>query len=303
MSINSPNVLHSSVNPMPSRASSFFDKFSELTLQSDYILMTTGYISESSLFFLKMNLENLPKFNLVVGMSGIEGFTKSQYHGLVELNEQMISQDKGMSYVSTAFKYHGKAYSFFKDSKPFASIVGSTNLSILGEPNKRQYELDVMLSDPESLKVIVETQNDLIGFSKSVAEFEPKKFIVAETKPLLEVFADSPRVVVEKVAPQSLSDILKSMNNNSEFKLKLKCEQKSNMNVAFGGGRGGGVSGRGRLTPRSWLEFEVIVSTEIYRKAGYPAGISFWVVTDDGWSFICSTQGGQRDDLLAPIEN
>lgn len=298
MSQLTPQVLHPNISPMPIRGKSFFECFSDLTVKSTYMLITTGYISEDSIFFLKMNLNNLPPFNIVIGMSGIEGFTKSQYHGLVELNAKMIDESKGMVYVSTAFKYHGKAYSFFKDNKPIAAIVGSTNASILGDASKRQYELDVLLTDDQSMSIVIETQNDLIKFSKEICNFHPDKFLDHEVQPLLESFITSSKAKVEKLTLDELTDMQINTIFQKEIKLKLKCEQKSNMNVVFGGGRGGGDSGRGRLIPRSWLEFEVIVASDIYKQPGYPAGQSFWVVTDDGWSFICSTQGGQKGDPI-----
>jgi hypothetical protein len=294
-----PIILHPSINPMPKRGISFFECFSDLTLESDYILMTSGYISEDSIFFLKMNLSNFPDFNLVVGMSGIEGFTKSQYLGLTELNHEMTSNKKGMAYVSTAFKYHGKAYSFFKNGKPFASIVGSTNISVLGDPTKRQYELDVLLSDNESVNTVVNTQTDLISYSQSINEFKPTRFLESDTKPILESFTNSTKVKVGKISTEVIQSIKSNLPRDRTFKLQLKCEPKSNLNVVFGRGRGGGKSGRGRIKQRSWLEAEVIVSTEVYRREGYPANIDFWVITDDGWMFMCSTQGGVKG---APIQ-
>jgi hypothetical protein len=169
----------------------------------------------------------------------------------------------------------------------------------LGDPTKRQYELDVLLSDNESVNTVVNTQTDLISYSQSINEFKPTRFLESDTKPILESFTNSTKVKVGKISTEVIQSIKSNLPRDRTFKLQLKCEPKSNLNVVFGRGRGGGKSGRGRIKQRSWLEAEVIVSTEVYRREGYPANIDFWVITDDGWMFMCSTQGGVKG---APIQ-
>jgi hypothetical protein len=279
-------ILQPKFNPIIHNGASFFEKFKELTLQSDELTITSGYISEDAIYFLKHNVKKLPKFNLAIGMMAIEGFTKSQYSNLVELNELMIQNNKGLAFVSNSFKFHGKAYSFKKNDITFASIVGSTNISILGDPEKRQHEIDILICERESLVKIEGIQNELINYSLEVKDFKPNKFLDSDQKPLLEAYTNSQVVHVEKVEDSQLK-VIKNNLSSTIFELPLKCEQKSNLNVFLGKGR----EGNGLVVPRSWLEAEVIVNASITRIDNYPTNRIFWVITDDGWKFKIKTGG------------
>ena len=297
-------LLHPDIRPITKVGKSFFDEFIRLSYDSDYMLMTSGYLSEDAIFFLKQNLQSLPKFDLGVGMHGIEGFTKSQYDGLVGLNAAMINSSQGMSYVSESLKFHGKAYSFFKKEEPFAALVGSTNISILGDQNKRQFEIDLLIDDPLTLKNVVSIQRDLIACSKEVDKFIPSKFISSNTESYVAKMQDVSRATIDNVTPDIVRTAKQAIIHEYKFNLRLPCQPRSSLNVIFGRGRGGGESGRGRIVKRSWLECEIIVPCAITSLPGYPQnGDRFWVITDDGWSFICSTQGDNaknfrsQDDL------
>jgi hypothetical protein len=279
-------ILQPKINPIIINGTSFFDKFKELTNNSDEITITSGYISEDAIYFLKHNINKLPRFNLAIGMMAIEGFTKSQYSNLIELNQMMIQNNKGLAYVSNSFKFHGKAYSFKRNGTAFASIVGSTNISILGDPEKRQHEIDVLIHEKESVSKIVKIQNELINYSSEISNYKPTKFLDSTQKPLLEAYTNSQFVYVEKIEESKVSEIKKNLTTTI-FELPLKCEQKSNLNVFLGKGR----EGNGLVIPRSWLEAEVIVNAQITRLPNYPTGRIFWVITDDGWKFKIKTGG------------
>ena len=297
-------LLHPDIRPINKVGKSFFDEFIRLSYDSDYMLMTSGYISEDAIFFLKQNLENLPRFDLGVGMHGIEGFTKSQYDGLVGLNADMVEDCKGMSYVSDALKFHGKAYSFFKEDEPFAALIGSTNISILGDKDKRQFEIDLLIDDPQAIKNVVSIQRDLISCSKEIDKFFPSKFITPNKESYVAKMQNISHATIVNVPAEEVSAAKHALSPAFQFNLRLPCEPKSSLNVIFGRGRGGGESGRGKITKRSWLECEIIVSNSVTSLPGYPEkGDKFWVVTDDGWSFICGVQGDyaknfrSQDDL------
>lgn len=293
-------ILHPLIRPMTHRSDSFIDTFDRLCSESDKILMTSGYISEESTYYLRKCLEinGFPKFDLVVGMSGFDGFTKGQYDGLVDLNKKQIDTQKGLTFVSTTFKFHGKAYSFFKNSNPIASIVGSTNISILGERDKRQFELDVLIEEPRHIQTIIDTQLELITYSKSVDEYRPDKFITSSSKGLIEAYAEGGASEgLERLTDQDLENYKSTINNSNSYNLDLKCEERSNLNVFNGAPRGGGINSQGKFIPRNWLEIEIIVSVNITRLSGYPTYQKFWVVTDDGWRFECQTHGQNSKNL------
>jgi hypothetical protein len=291
-------LLHPDIRPINKVGKSFFDEFIKLSYDSDYMLMTSGYVSEDAVFFLKQNLNNLPPFDLGVGMHGIEGFTKSQYDGLVDLNAEMINEHKGMSYVSDALKFHGKAYSFFKDDKPFAALIGSTNISILGDRDKRQFEIDLLVDDPRTLKNVVSIQRDLISYSKEVDKFVPARFITPNAEPYISQIQKVSKLPILKVSAIDTERVKNNTLAGHKFELTLSCEDRSSLNVPFGKGRGGGESGRGKITKRSWLEGEAIIPISITSLPNYPLkNDEFWVVTDDGWSFKCWTSGGNAKNF------
>ena len=289
-----PEILHPSIQPFTKYGESFFDTFTDLIGKSDELMITSGYISEDAIEFLKINLKQLPRFNLAIGMHGIEGFTRSQYENLVELNSLMVNKNKGLTFVSDTLKFHGKAYSFLSDNSPFASIVGSTNISILGDKDKRQFEIDVLLNDQYSIQKVHNIQKELINYSVTIDQFKPQKFIETNKLEFLEPYTNSKTVSVEKI-DTAAQNILVNTATNLQFILPLKCEAKSSMNVAFGKGREN--TSNKIVIPRSWLEFEIIVGVDITRKKGYPTYSTFWVITDDGWKFKVNTQGGNSKNL------
>ena len=52
----------------------------------------------------------------------------------------------------------------------------------------------------------------------------------------------------------------------------------------------------GKVIPRNWFEGELIVDKETTRNTLYPKG-NFKVITDDGYSFECRTQGDNNKNI------
>lgn len=287
------SFLFSKIPPLIYDNESFADAFETLLLSSDRIKIASGYISEESLMELKSVLdfyreEDKKKFcDLTIGMHHREGFTRPQYEAAKSLGEFLEEYGLGAVRLCTAFKFHGKVYSFYKDNAPIASIMGSSNLSNMIE--SKQWEVDCIFTDNNKLNELNGLLDDLNNkATKNLLELPaPEKFL--ENQDLLQG-----RTGVEKLTTNDLESY-KEQQQGATFEIPVKAEPKSNLNTFFGKGR---LQPNGAIRPRPWYEVEVIVPTTITRLEGYPhAGTVFNVITDDGWMFKCKISG-QNDKNL-----
>lgn len=287
-------LIYSSVVPVRyPDVSNFREAFERQMIPASELKMATGYVSEDSLMELKAiiaHYKDRPErkaCDLIIGMHGREGFTRPQYDAAYNLGKYLRDNRLGEVRVCTAFKFHGKVYSFLKNSAPQASILGSSNLSgILGLD--AQWEADTLLTETSAVTGLITLHNDLARKA---------------TKPILEF--DSPRIIdrhdlldgrtgVEKANVAEQADAVQQASGVT-FAIPLKAEAKSNLNVYFGKGR---ESPSGAIRPRPWYEVEVIVPVSITSLRGYPqAGHPFTVYTDDGWKFRCKVSGQNNKNL------
>ncbi len=279
------NFLHSNFPPLKTNFQTFSEKFDELLYLSDKIQIASGYITADSIAELNriIVLNKKPKMDLVIGMHYFDGFTKKEYNAAVDFANYLIENDMGCVYLSTAFKYHGKIYSFLKDNSPTIGIIGSNNLSSITEYS-RVYESSILVEEQDANNQMNYFINNLIKISKPLLNCEITRF--KENNPLLNDHDGVNRIDNFDVSKISLT--------STKFKIPLKAGEehtKSNLNVFFGKGR---EDKRGLVKPRHWYEIELIVSKEITSKKGYPGNNSshiFNVVTDDGWKFQCKVSG------------
>ena len=274
------DLIYTSSKPLqPDK--SFADCFMDLMGDADHIKLATGYISEDSLLFLLENFQKnkILRCNLIIGMHAFEGFTKTQYTIAKTLGFFLNKTKRGSVSICTAFPYHGKFYCFYKDYTAFSLITGSANLTQVIPTRQRNFS--VKITDAGMLADINKYYNNLNKHCESVLTWKPKQF--QKKNSLLKDCIN-----VKKVSIEEYTAILKTQNPLS-FKLPLKAEKKSNLNVCFGKGREN--TEKGIIKPRSWYEFEVIVDKSITSKKGYPRNRRFNVITDDCWEFECKTQG------------
>lgn len=101
----------------------------------------------------------------------------------------------------------------------------------------------------------------------------------------------------EHVEVLSDAEVLNVQNNvtATSFEVPLKGAEiapQSNLNAFFGKGREGK---NGLVKPRHWYETELIVSSKVTRRSGYPQARTdsavFDVITDDGFKFTCKVSG------------
>lgn len=284
--------LHSNFPPLKTPSKTFSDVFDELLFQSDKIRIASGYITADSIAELQRTIElnNKPKVELIIGMHYFDGFTRKEYQASIDFNNFLSNGGMGGVFLSTAFKYHGKAYSFSKYDAPFASIIGSNNLSSITEYS-RVYETSLLFYDMTKNVELDHFITGLINVCKPLSACSITSF--KEYNKLLEGHED---------VEQADISIIKSLGlSSTNFKIPLKAGEsysRSNLNVFFGKGR---EDKRGLVKPRHWYEIELIVPSEITSRPQYPQANSvnsiFDVITDDGWKFKCKVSGDYSKNL------
>ncbi len=264
---------------------SFQDFFEKSLSDAEIVRIASGYISTASLTELKKIIQdnNRPKVELLIGMHYFEGFTRTQYQAAISLANFLNSSDLGNVYVSTAFKFHGKLYSFIKSNTPYAAVVGSSNFSSLFECTERLYEVDFLIDETKLALQIDSVITKLYdNITDDILKIKIEHF--KEFNPLLD---NHDRV--QRIDLETLGRVFAS-KAKVKFEVPIKGDEapKSNLNVFFGKGR---ENQRGYVLPRPWYEAELIVPSEITRQKFYPAEKEFDVFTDDGWHFKCKTSG------------
>lgn len=253
--------------------------------QSDQIDIAVGYVDAGSLAQLGEYVRQNDGFglNLLVGMQYLEGFSRPQIAGLEDLAEMLVESGRGDVYVTTNVRYHGKLYSFSNGGLVEKAYIGSGNLSAIGTDEKSNFELGVLIDDPDLLKAIEEYRAvKLFSLATPISsvELEPR------------IMPDSPLASMDGVnqAPSGLLEQLAQLEPEHVFRLPLKPTLKSNLNVFFGAPRRNFNTKRD--IPRPWYEAELIVPKAVTTLEGYPRpNISFSVVTDDGFTFECKVSG------------
>lgn len=283
--------LISNLPPMRSSSKRTFAKcFKSLFEETNKVCIATGYISTDALTELKSIAEaNGKSIILVIGMHFFEGMTKIQYQAANYLNEYLVNASLGGVYITNTFKFHGKLYTFHKESDVIAGILGSSNLNSILD-NHSNYETDIMLDN----KAIITEMDEFISrlIDKTcipISDWHPEHFIVSNS--LLEGH--------DNVKYCQSDEIVQIASNTTsvEFDIPIKPYEdapRSNVNAYFGEGR---KNQRGFVQPRHWYEIELIVPKAItddpnYPKAGYPMAESIITVyTDDCWKFDCKISG------------
>lgn len=283
-------ILQSNYPPVRTRSTSFFDMFYSLLAQARCLDIAVGYVTADSLIELQKLAEfndNLAELNLTIGMHYIEHFTHAQYNAAKRFNDYLRESGRGQVRLVTAFKYHGKIYSYSNDSGAFACIIGSNNLGSIVERISRVYETSILIDDFEQAKILKEFIKQLnCKASRNIEDCDIQQF---NTMSVLE-----DQFGVEKVSQHEVLQCLYS-RTDTFFVIPIKGAEdapKSNLNVFFGKGREGS---NGLIVPRHWYEVELIVPKDIATQPGYPNAATkeavFNVITDDCWKFSCRVSG------------
>ena len=281
------DFLFSNFQPLRTEWHTFSDTFYDLLPKTEQLDIAVGYITSDSLIELQkaVELNRVGQLRLIIGMHYFDRFTRVEYQTAEKLNHFLLQNHAGEVRLVTAFRFHGKLYSFHAQNKPFAGIIGSNNLSgITGKYGV--YEAACMFKDVPSLTAMdtfVHSLSERASVNLDDAKIEEFK----ENNPLLEG-----QDFVERAKPEEIAKCL-AARTEVTFEIPIKDEGKSNLNAFFGKGRENMRTGV--VKPRHWYESEIIVSKKITSSPEYPKAdsptASFYVITDDGWKFQCKVSG------------
>lgn len=281
------DLLFSNYPPLRTTYPSFSDTFYDLLPSTEKLDIAVGYITSDSLIELQkaVELNHVGQLNLIIGMHYFDRFTRVEYQTASTLNEFLLDNHLGEVRLVTAFRFHGKLYSFQAHNNAIAGIVGSNNLSsIVGRSGV--YEGSVLFRDSTTLASMNSFIQDLSArASSNIRDIAIDSF--NDNNPLLEG-----QDFVERASTEETLRCL-SARTDLTFHIPIKDEEKSNLNAFFGKGRENKRTGV--VKPRHWYESEIIVSKRITSLQGYPQALtdsaSFHVITDDGWKFQCKVSG------------
>ena len=247
--------------------------------------IATGYISSEALVELKRIIsirEKQISINLFVGMNYIEGFTKLQYNTLKDLSSFMEAEGVGQVLVSPAALYHGKMYSFNDiNGDCLGAFVGSSNLSSFLGTSQNYIESDIYFNGDQAKVVDNNIKAVIANLGVNLYYLPPiTDFLRADTDLLKGVDH------VQKLSGKEKDELINLTGD--KVVIPLKTEPKSNLNTYFGAGKI-----KGKYSPRSWYEVELIISTTITNRDLLPNKDQgpFTVVTEDGYKFECERQG------------
>lgn len=285
--MSAETVLASNIHPVMLDK---MERFSQVFIEnadrkvSDLIKISVGFISVDSIMMLReyIRSRSIKAVELTVGMHAFSLFTRPQYKAVTLLDEELRSRTAGQVNICTAFPFHGKVYTFWKQGHPHYGIIGSSNLDSILAGGHHDYEVDLMFDDIQTLRKTALLQKELSEkASRPLQDWTPEKF---KLNP--QFAADQPNV--ETLSLEKTSEYWSLAQQNS-FLLKLKTEPKSNLNSFFAKGRENKKTKI--IRPRPWYEVEVIVGADIVKQIGYPRKSEFEIVTKDGYKFECVTCG------------
>ena len=290
-------LLYSDILPLAAEdgQQTIADCFKEQLTKADRLEIAVGYVSRASLEELDELAAkcNIGTVCLNIGMYYIEGMPESSYHTAVKINRKWADAGIGEIRMVRAFKYHGKIYCFYKDSKPFAAIIGSANLGVLKleASNRRQYEIASLTTNADECREIAEFLNKLKqpSCSANINEISDMPLIFEKNNALSGI------ELVTEVPPTNV-EFYRRCAAYASFMLPLKVPAaaerhmddgrhftKSNINVCY-------AAPRSRRKSRDWYETQLTVAKEITHIDGYPEkNVPFFIVTDDGYWFKAHT--------------
>ena len=285
------------------------DCFHEELEKADTVDIAVGYVSSASLKELDTLIEadKIQHVCLIMGMYYLEGMPESSYHTAMKINTKWMVKGCGEIRVVKTLKYHGKVYCFYKNGKPFSTIIGSANLGVLKleANNRRQYEMAAYFDDTDKCQEIAQFMEKVKRSSFNLSD-------VTDMKLIRELNTSLSEVELVTQYPQNDIQYYNAHKTNISFVLPIKVPSeadklkegrgyftKSNINVCYDAPRTVSSSTR-KGKPRDWFETQMTVDVKITRLPGYPEhNVPFFVITDDGYWFQAHTTSSNNKQFSA----
>ena len=294
-------ILTSNYYPLETEFPTFVDQFKDQLFDTESLYIAVGYISEISLTELVSYIgkNGRPRCNLVIGMHYFEKFTRTQYATVRDTEKFLTTNNLGSVKLVTSFPFHGKLYSFKKESGSLYSILGSSNLTnITDQKSKRQYELDLLVTDYYINKELLKFIKQLISISDDFSSVDSKKITILMEDDIM----DRLEKVKKMERQDEVIEIKDRLHVDHSIDIPIKTNKQSGINAYFGKGREN--KSTGVIKNRPWYEAELIVPSTITELEWYPKNkdsigkkFIFDVVTDDGYEFRCITSGSYNKNL------
>jgi hypothetical protein len=270
----------------PSFPDVWWEKFSG----SSELVLATGYVSVGAVTLLQDRLRENPKtkVRILVGMAVNDGLTLSQKKALADLDSSLRNSSRGGVFVSRS-SFHGK-FTIFEDMNGTKSaVLGSSNMSgilPIARGASRNVEIDFEVGDSASVAQLVRVSELLLGPTECWTLDEALELIRTVAGPL-ESLVGQP--FIEEPGSNEYLNLVNNYEPGIPFLIPLSTQDSSSLNAFFGAPR---KQKNGKSSPRDWYEVSLVVPTAArLQSIDYPLMMEFFVVTDDGYSFVGKTSG------------
>lgn len=244
-------------------ASKFKNEFKKKLIDSDRLVIASGYFGYSTLVEFEKDLVNVAKkgdCKILLGMLFHGGVTKKQQEILKKVNKSIrsVNPDSGI-FISTS-DYHGKIYQFYNSAKNRHDLyLGSSNFSNEGFASRNECTSYI---ENENLKSEVSQYLDQLFNEKLAKRIEDVELRSRSSK----VIKPSKLLKDYEIKKTEYPDINQSIGV-CPIKLRVDDQPKSGLNLNFGSGR---KNTKGLFAPRPWYEIEIGTSKQDRDNPFYP---------------------------------
>lgn len=243
--------------------SKFKNEFKRKLIDSDKLVIASGYFGYSTLVEFEKDLVKIAKkgeCKILLGMIFHGGVSQKQQDVLVKVNKSLRDVNPSSGIFISTTDYHGKIYQFFNSAENrYDLYLGSSNFSNEGFASRNECTSFI---ENENLKNEVSQYLDLL-FSENLSRRLEDVELRARS---LKVIKPSKLLKDYEIQKSEFPDINQAIGVCS-IKLRVDEQPESGLNLFFGRGR---KNIKGQLTTRPWYEIEIGTSKQDRENPYYP---------------------------------